>query len=65
MPIDRVVISRSQFCGLLELDEQRFRSVSSVTWTAREGGEQRCTGDITIYLEPEAKTDERDAAKHS
>lgn len=53
MPIESIVISRNQFCCLLDLDEKRFRSVSSVTWTAREGGEQRCTGDITVYLEPE------------
>lgn len=41
MPIERWLLSRSQFCELLGVDEKRYRGI------------EQLTGQIAIVLEPE------------
>jgi hypothetical protein len=55
MPVDRVPISRSQLCGLLEIDPARLIAIEADP-CSRTGG-QRDPERWWIVLEPEERCD--------
>jgi hypothetical protein len=63
MPVERRVISSSQFCELLGIDEARFRGVEWGEWvqvTDRPDGRMTSRPNVVVLLEPEEAGDGAD-----